>query len=146
MLKKFTLIRGFCLVSFFVGCKNSSDDNVCKKKPDLYKASPLAALMDTMHKDNLIFKKQIENGQVPDSVPKYFYKIHTAEATAGMIDNKVVFSNLSDEYLHNMEAIAAAKDTAEAKVAYNQMINTCASCHQVYCQGPLSMIHRMTIK
>lgn len=154
MTKK--LIVAGCLIgaSFFVACQqqentgteetesNASAESGHEKELDMYEASELASLMRQMYEGNLDLKKQIADGKVPASFPEEWKKIHTAEATNPEELNET-FGALAKQYIANMEAISKAETTAEAKIAYNAMVGTCASCHQIYCTGPLAKIKKM---
>jgi hypothetical protein len=161
------LIIGGCLIgaSFFVGCQsqqnpqespegqetteqiegkdNSETSAIQEKDLDMYEASELALLMRNMYQKNLDLRQQIMDGDIPESFPEDFKTIHTANATEELNET---FKSLAVQYIANMEAITKA-ETPEAGIeAYNVMINTCASCHTIYCQGPLAKIKRMRIK
>ena len=128
---------------------SSSEDSTASaqesKEPDMYEASELAALMRNMYDRNLELGKQINEGNLPESFPEDFYTIHTAEATPGMVHDTAFFKTMSEQYLLNMNKITEAENQREAKIAYNDMIMTCAGCHQVYCQGPLPTIRKMKL-
>jgi RNase P subunit RPR2 len=116
-----------------------------KKELEMYEASELAALMRKMYEGNLTVREQILAGELPESFPEEFKTIHTAQAT-NPEELDATFKALAKEYIKNMETITAASNKGEATLAYNQMIGTCASCHQIYCQGPLAKINKMRIK
>jgi len=136
---------------FFIACHNSAKEPAGsetagkEKEFDMYEVSELAFLMDKMYEDNLRIGEDIRQGHIPETFPEDFYNIHTATVSAGMKINRETFNALAKQYLSNMEAITKAKDVRQAKIAYNEMIMTCASCHQIYCQGPLNKIRNMTI-
>jgi len=151
------LIIGGCLIgaSFFVGCQNQAENASAeeqiqnketskkeKEELDMYEASELALLMRDMYQKNLDLRQQIIDGEIPESFPEDFKTIHTADATEELNET---FKSLAVQYIANMEAITQAKSPEEGIEAYNSMINTCASCHTIYCQGPLAKIKRMRI-
>lgn len=158
-LKK--IIIGGCLIgaSFFVACQNgTSEEGAANTEAieestngpesesedlDLNQPSELALLMRDMYEKNLALKKQIKNGEIPESFPEDFLTIHTAQANENLNET---FDALAKEYIKNMEAITKAQNIDEGVKAYNAMVNTCASCHTIYCQGPLAKIRRMEIK
>jgi hypothetical protein len=164
-LKK--IIIGGCLIgaSFFVGCQSQQDPKTVSEASEttnqtaeqekseasaseekdliMYEASELAILMRDMYKKNLDLRQQIIEGDIPESFPEDFRTIHTANATEELNET---FKNLAVEYIANMESITKAATPKEGIAAYNVMINTCASCHMIYCQGPLAKIKRMRIK
>ncbi len=157
MLKQWFIIGCLGTASFFVGC-NSHNKNVAESSKEatdtsmdeeeeleMYEASELALLMRKMYDDNVEIGHQIEAGNIPESFPEDFYNIHTAIATPGMLHDTTFYNNMAAQYLANMDRITEAKDPAQAKIAYNEMIMTCAGCHQVYCQGPLGKIRKMKL-
>lgn len=152
---------GGCLfgASFFVACQDgnteasstteqletSVETEEVTEEKDLMVNEPseLAMLMRSMYEKNLALKKEIKKGNIPESFPEDFLTIHTAKANENLNET---FDALAKEYISNMEAITQAKTTEEGVEAYNAMVNTCASCHTIYCQGPLAKIRRMKIK
>lgn len=144
------IIGCFIGASFFIACNSekvvepteASDSE--KKELIMYEDSELALLMRKMYKDNLEIRSQIIDGKIPESFPQDFYTIHTAVPTDPKSSNGT-FKSLAKLYLENMAEITEAQDEKTAKVAYNTMISTCASCHQIYCQGPLPKIRKMII-
>ncbi len=109
----------------------------------MYEPSELANLMRSMYEDNMELKKQIEQGVIPASFPEDFYKIHTAAATKPENINDT-YKAFADKYLADMEQVVAS-DEASVKRNFNEMVNTCVSCHQVFCQGPIPKIKKLTI-
>ncbi|MGB0177213.1 MAG: hypothetical protein ACPF9D_08605 [Owenweeksia sp.] len=147
MLKKIIIAGCLCTASFFLACKQqpASAEDEPAKELEMYQESELAALMRNMYTDNMELREQILNGSIPENFPEHFYTIHTAKISDGMSRNKGPFKALADQYLKSMEAITSAASTQEARLAYNNMIMSCTSCHQVYCPGPLSKIRKMKI-
>lgn len=155
MRLRYTLTALIAATVLFVGCQNQAEETASDstekaqkksgKKPEMYEASELAALMRSMYDRNLELGKRIEAGEIPESFPEDFYTIHSAEATPGMLHDTVFFKNMAEQYLVNMKKITEAESKQEAKIAYNEMIMTCAGCHQVYCQGPLPTIRKMKL-
>lgn len=154
-----TLIGG-CLIgaSFFIGCQQqakeervsqsevpaaSDEEKAPKKELDMNEPSELALLMRSMYDKNLALKEQIKKGDIPESFPEDWLRIHSAESAENLNET---FESLAQQYISNMEAITKAKTKEEGIIAYNNMISTCASCHTIYCQGPLKKIKKMKIK
>lgn len=143
-----------CLLgaSFFVACQQmdssgeeSSAQTEETKELQMQETSELALLMRKMYDDNMELREQLLEGQIPRSFPDDFKKIHTADATDPE-ELQETFDALATEYLRHIQAITKAENPGEAKRSYNNMIQTCASCHEMYCQGPLAKIRRMRIK
>ena len=101
--------------------------------------------MEQMYVENAELKKQIEAGQVPASFPEDFLKMHSAEATDPN-DKNETYHALANVYLAQMDSIVNAPDAAGAKKAFNNMVTTCVSWHQVFCQGPIPRIQKLRIQ
>lgn len=148
------IIIAGCLfgASFFVACqqnekavKDEQSNTQVKEEKSLKmkEASELALLMRDMYDQNLDLRERIIKGDIPKSFPEDFIKIHSAESAE---DLNETFDALAKEYIANIEAITEAESKEEGIKAYNQMVSTCASCHTIYCQGPLAKIKKMRIK
>lgn len=142
-------LKGCLWASFFISCQQAStgtqQEDAPAKKPTLYEASELALLMRDLYAQNLEVKKQLQAGQLPDSLPDDFLEIHTAVATKNMIDKRPTFDALATTFADQMQALKEAETVEEAKVKFNLIIGTCTSCHQVYCQGPLQKIKKLKL-
>lgn len=98
--------------------------------------------MQSMYEQNLDLRERIIAGDIPESFPEDFKRIHSAQAGQELSET---YDALALEYIRNMEEIVKADTPEQGRKAYNTMINTCASCHQIYCQGPLGKIKKMRI-
>lgn len=150
-------IIGGCLfsASFFVACQQPTEtesqasspvpaeQEPVKKELDVNEPSELALLMRDMYDRNRELKTQIKDGEIPESFPEDWLNIHTATSNETLNET---FEALAEQYLNNMEAITKAETKEEGIKAYNNMISTCASCHTIYCQGPLAKIKKLKIK
>lgn len=143
---------GGCLIgaSFFIGCNQSQSSEASEapapakqeKTLEVKQASELALLMRSMYEENLEVRKRIMEGDIPESFPEDFVKIHSAQSAENL--NETYYA-LADQYSKNLEAITQAQTKEEGIKAYNGMVSTCASCHTIYCQGPLAKIKKMRI-
>ncbi|MDZ7847076.1 MAG: cytochrome c [Owenweeksia sp.] len=157
MNRKIIIIGCLTTASFFVACNQASTEQESADKTaikdssqksdalEMYESSELADLMRSMYEDNLAMGEEIKAGKLPTSFPEDFYKIHQAKATPGMLHDTTFFNKMAEEYLANLKKITEAENPHQAKIAYNDMVMTCAGCHQVYCQGPLPKIRRMKL-
>ncbi len=110
---------------------------------NMYKASELAQLMRNMYDSNMEMKKQIMEGKLPESFPEDFAKIHSAVATDPTVKTDA-FHGMADYFVENMKAIEEA-DSTQIISSFNNMVNTCVSCHQMYCKGPIPKIKKLYI-
>ncbi len=113
------------------------------EEANMYKASELAQLMRDMYDSNMEMKKQIMEGNLPESFPEDFAKIHSAIATDPTVKTDA-FHGMADYFVENMKAIEAA-DSVQIISSFNTMVNTCVSCHQMYCKGPIPKIKKLYI-
>jgi hypothetical protein len=148
-MKRFLLAGSLAAFALMYGCQqnNTKETNTDAANADteavMYQPYELASLMRSMYDDNMELKEQIEQGIIPASFPEDFYKIHTAEATKPENINDT-YKALADKYLADMENVVAS-DEASVKRNFNEMVNTCISCHQIFCQGPIAKIKKLTI-
>ncbi len=141
-LKYFSLIVSAVLVA--AACqKKSSKNETTSEKPVMYKTSELAELMRNMYSDNTLIKEQLLKGEWPDSFPSYFAQLHTAKATDPS-DINPTYKGLADEYLKRFEALKVAHKDERIEL-YNDLVNGCLSCHQVFCSGPIPKIKKLLI-
>ncbi len=135
------------MASFFLACQQqfSNNDEAGEKELDMYSESELAQLMESMYATNMEWRELILADSVPANFPEYFNSIHTAQISEGMTKEGAPYGALADQYLKEVEAITRSENADEAKIAFNQMVNACSSCHYSYCPGPLSRIHKMKI-
>lgn len=146
-MKPIIVLSFLVLFAGAIGCQSSTQDAEAKPAEEsssrVYQPSELAQLMRSMYEDNMKIKEGIIKGQLPESFPEDFLKVHTAEATDPN-DKDNTFHALADQYLKDMQAIVDA-DSAHAISTFNNMVNTCISCHQIYCQGPIEKIKKLHI-
>tara|TARA_B100000678_G_scaffold291254_1_gene307172 strand:- start:962 stop:1450 length:489 start_codon:yes stop_codon:yes gene_type:complete len=150
MLRKIILGGCLCTASFYLACtqqvqSGEQSNSSGTKELKMYQESELALLMRTMYDNNMELRQEIMEGKIPENFPERFYTIHTATISNGMSREKGPFEALADQYLNNMKAITRASSPREAKIAYNEMVMSCAGCHQIYCPGPLVKIRKMRI-
>jgi cytochrome c553 len=142
-------LKGCVIASFFISCQQQStpapQPEEVHKKPALYEASELALLMRALYEQQLEIKKGLQTGELPDSISPDFVNIHTAVATKNMIDQRPTFEAMATTFVAQMHALTKAQNVDSAKVIFNNIIGTCSSCHQVYCQGPLQKIKKLKL-
>lgn len=115
-----------------------------KEKPVMYEQSELAALMHEVHDLSAEWKEQLENGEPLTPIPAWVSDVLTAEATNPSELEGGAFTPLAEEYLRKLELLAKAE--GEGRVdAFNESIQTCISCHQLYCNGPIPKIKKLKI-
>lgn len=99
----------------------------------------MAKLMREMLKFIKEEKGRIETGKEPHPFPKHFEKIKTAKLTAGKRPAKDHEQYLAS-FLEKLNAYYKAKEVSERKQSLNVLINTCITCHEEECPGPIQTI------
>lgn len=147
------LIKGCLCASFFVACQQQAEQPLAEetttaesKELEMRETSELADLMNTMYAQNAEVRAQLLEGNLPESFPDDFLELHKAAPTPGILHGQeTTFEGIASGYLARMEELKQAQTVEEAKVAYNALISTCASCHQVFCHGPLQKINKLKL-
>jgi len=145
-MKKLIIVF-FVVLLFLFGCDTKKKEVVnVEAKEDLvmYEPSEMTVLMREMFEFQETSKKQIENGELPNSFPEKFKKIHTAELS-DQFEHDESFQNFTKLYFMHIENLE--KSTKEdAKQNFNIAINSCIACHQTTCRGPIVRIKKLLIK
>ncbi len=139
----------FCVLICFFGCKETEKEEVMPAKGeivyDMYQPSEMAILMNEMYAQNLKFKEDILNGNVPLEFPLDFLKIHTAELSDFKSRNPT-FQSFSKLFIESEKEIFNKESQIPIEERYNNTINLCISCHQTECTGPIPRIQKLLIK
>ena len=132
------------LLLFVFGCSQKKEEKVIITEGKVYKRSEMAALMLKMYDLNLENKKLILEGKSPTNFPKEFLNIHTAKLTDSTNRN-ASFKNFSNFYLNSLNQVfETTKDSLKTK--HNNAINSCITCHQTTCVGPIPKIKKLLIQ
>lgn len=135
----------FILVVILSQCKEEvkkTDAECLINDPNPNKSSELAILMRAMATHAESVKGQVIQGKLTGVFPEEFRKIHTATPTDSMIKGDS-FDSFANGYIKNLELLYA--NTGSLNTSYNAVINTCISCHEQSCPGPLVRINKMKI-
>ena len=112
--------------------------------PAMYQQSELAALMHEVHDLSAQWKIQLENGEELTPVPEWVDNMLSAQATSPEELADGAFESMAKEYLLQLEKLAHASGE-DRKIAFNNSIQTCISCHQIYCNGPIPKIKKLAL-
>jgi hypothetical protein len=135
----------FILVALFAQCNNQNkkDEAEClANDPNPNKSSELAVLMRKMAAHNDTMKAEVLAGKLTTPFPDEFRKILTATPTDSTVKGES-FDLFAQGYLVNLEILHASQD--DLKAHYNAVVNTCVTCHESSCPGPLVRINKMKI-
>lgn len=146
---KYWLLLGCALL--FVSCNESSTEELKveevamedKKDFEMYEVSEMSAIMQHMYQLNEQLKERIESGEELGSFSESFERMLNAKMTNDKpMDD--FFKTHAETFLANQRSIY--ENPAQAKELYNEAINSCVSCHEVKCTGPITKIEKLFIK
>jgi len=120
----------------------SKDSLTQTKKFDMYQLSEMAMLMEQMYVDNQRLRDRIINGDTLGTFPKYFEKINFAVMTDDS-DMDAFFKEHAQEFLKAQKLVYDNPD--DAKTYFNQAVQSCVTCHEVKCGGPIPKIKKLYI-
>lgn len=147
-MNKLFYILAFACVT--LGCQEKLDAQKAgtpvkqpEKEFEMYEMSEMAALMEQMYVDNQRLKERIAKGDTLGSFPNHFMRIHEAVMTDES-DNDEFFKNEAAKFINAQKLIY--QDSLNAKKHFNEAVNSCISCHEVKCGGPIPRIKKLYIK
>jgi cytochrome c556 len=145
-MKRLAIISfGFIASCVFVfSCSQQEKATPEKEKSVMYEASELALLMRAMHEQSAQWKKALENEEISLQFPSGYHKLFTAEPTnPAEIDEK--FHHFAQVFLQETEAFTSAPIHLQRE-QFNIMIQSCITCHESYCRGPIQKISKLKIE
>lgn len=104
-------------------------------------ASELAWLMLEMSTFMDSTRARLGHDQELLPFPSDFQRMLTAESTPGMVDHRS-YDPFAFAFLHRIDTLYKAP-RAQRQALFNDVVEGCASCHQVVCPGPLVRIEKM---
>lgn len=110
-----------------------------------YRPSPLAKLMKKM----MLFldkeKSRITNGKPALKFPADSSALLRAKITPGKQVPDEHKQYVADFYLH-LDNYYRAENKTQREVLYNDLVQSCVSCHRHECPGPIELIKKNLIK
>ena len=103
------------------------------------KASPMAKLMRDMLTCIKKERYRIQEGFKPQPYPTRFEKIKTAQVTEGKKPAKDHEQYIAT-FMTQLNAYYKYNTWNERKATFNTVINTCITCHEEECPGPIQTI------
>lgn len=146
-----------CLVllvfSVLLSCKKETkqiEDNKESVTKDttafkMYNMAPMASLMEEMYAQGVFLKAEIEQGKKElGALPDKHRDILTAKMTDPS-DRDMFFTEQAEQYL-KLEQILYQDNEGDKVEQFNEMINSCLTCHQKKCGGPIPRIKKLLIQ
>lgn len=151
-MNKFYYLYLFLLI--FIGmeaCKEKPKEASCDKPQGQRSRvinpngdSELALLMREMHAYTSLTREQLMNDRFNDVVEPAFVKILTATPTDSTVKGEP-FESFAKNYLNRLHTLHST-DQDQKKNVYNEMVNSCISCHEEYCPGPIKKISKLKLQ
>jgi hypothetical protein len=136
------LLGGVVLFSRCSRDPKKEDAECVVNDPNPNKSSELAVLMRKMATHAEQVKGEVLAGKLKGTFPEEFRKILTAVPTDSLIKGDH-FNEFAAGYLTNLELLYSGQADLDAR--YNAVANSCVSCHENTCPGPLVRIHKLKI-
>ncbi|MFN4123959.1 MAG: hypothetical protein ACK4GL_11740 [Flavobacteriales bacterium] len=108
-----------------------------------YKPSPLAKLMVQMNQEMRDYRQRVIDGKDIPDLEKRWKKMLTAEPTDASVKSEK-FNAFATVFFERCADLKNAQVT-DRKIAFNNMVSNCVTCHESFCPGPISMIKRLHI-
>ncbi|SFJ36175.1 hypothetical protein [Myroides guanonis] len=109
-----------------------------------YELSPMASLMERMYAESLLMKGHIVEKNTNVVVSTDFIKELEFAALTVPSDKDAFFEIQMKEFVDLYTSLESQE--VIKKESYNAMIQSCLSCHQVKCTGPIERIKKLIIK
>lgn len=142
------------IVLLLVQCSNNNNKVEEKAKADSLAScikplnpngdSELSILMREMVHSAESLKEMVKKGELPETFPEAFLKIHTAKPTDSET-KKASFEGFANNYISNLHLLYNSPKE-ELTQNYNAVITACISCHGEHCPGPLGKINKLKIE
>lgn len=140
-----TVLVLVCVLLCF-SCKEQHkplDSKSEKSSFQLYSMSEMALLMEQLYVDNMRIKEAIlSDTNIADSLPSHYLNLPTAVLT-DPTDRDLFFDKQMTEFLKAQRLVY--EKTTNRKENFNAMVQSCISCHQVKCGGPIERIKKLLI-
>lgn len=133
----------FTALFLFSCAKADKKEKVEVKEMQMYEPSEMALLMRQMYEFNKHTKVQIINKDSLLSFPEEFANIHNAIMTDPS-ERDSEFDSLAVEFVKFQKATFSAKPDSTAYY-FNQSVNSCITCHETRCTGPIPKIKKLII-
>jgi hypothetical protein len=141
------MIRNLAIIiTFFlcISCNVNGEKENVDEEPLMYQPTEMALLMRKMYEVNNVVKKQIINKDAILPFPEEFSNIHTAVLTDPSERNSE-FDSLANLYLTYQKDLFNT-GTDSTVYYFNKSVNTCITCHETRCVGPLPKIKKLLIR
>lgn len=136
------------ILVFFIACfvLQSCNTNAKKEKTEelvMYQPSEMTLLMRQVYEANKVMKTQIIQKDTLLPFSEDFLMIHSAVLTDPS-ERDSEFDSLAKQFVSYQRDIFSSSLDSTAYY-FNQSINTCVTCHETRCTGPIPKIKKLLI-
>lgn len=148
-MKKISIAVILALILIAQACQSSDQPAEKKEKLEMKKSlnpngdSELALLMRGMYEEAERIKAQVKAGEEV-TLELDHAKILTAHATEPEKADSKEFKDFANMYLANLEQLQKA-DPDNVEMVFQSLVESCMSCHQELCPGPMVRIKKLRI-
>lgn len=128
-----------------ISCQETAPRKEENNQNRIVKQSEMAALMLEMFEIGAQNKQLVLQGKFPKEYPTDFSKIHSAVLTDPS-DRDAAFKGFADFYLLQQKELYELSQKEFLIEQHNNVVNSCISCHQVKCVGPIPRIKKLLIQ
>jgi len=140
----YKIINFFIACLLFVSCNSTSKNEKANDEGlVMYQPSEMTLLMRRMYEANKVVKTQIINKDTLMSFPEEFSTIHSA-VLSDPSERDAEFDSLAKQYV-NYQKLIFSSNLDSTAYHFNRSVNTCISCHETRCTGPIPKIKKLLI-
>lgn len=146
-MRYLVVFSGIVMSVFFLTCRESSEPQISDSRSKVFNPngdSELALLMRDMFDDLMRIKSDAAVGKHSE-VRFDPAAIFTAHATEPAKAASETYRQLGQAYLIAQRAFENAEST-EKKAHFTGLVQSCVTCHQQLCPGPIRKIDRLFYK
>lgn len=126
-----------------LSCNFVNNKDQVYKEPLMYQPTEMALLMRKMYEVNKVVKTQIINKDSLLTFPEEFSTIHSAVLTNSFERDKE-FDSLAKVFIDHQKATFSSSSDSVV-YHFNKSVNTCITCHETRCVGPIPKMKKLLI-
>lgn len=133
---------GFGLILGFFACKEVPEPPSKRVTTNPNGSAPLAMLMQSMTQHMKQVKAQLQATELPQPTDD-FLQITSLPSTPGLVPDTASFNQFAKVWLEKLDVLHHSSPGEAREKAYLETVESCLSCHQSHCQGPIPMIQEL---
>lgn len=140
-MRIYLIVGAICFSFGLFSCSESKTTEKTSEEspPELH----LSEMMRLMYNDMLVNRKKIIDGENDLYFSFQYSTIFDAKATTPENSGKQFYQDQLNQFIDLQSKLKASRNNLDRKELFNSMRNTCISCHEQYCIGPLRKIRKI---